>query len=488
MRCSRCTHAFFIAAPGSGEADGIDEVVAEVTGPGETPAPDAASDLLDSNPEEAEMDLRGNTEPVEFDAEDRSSGDFEEDWEFNDDSPAQAQVEAEPEFPEISQFDTTALDLAGEAPPSETATDDEDSIEEPDTDLSPVEKSPVDPVKEPSIDPVESIRARDAGLDFSSPDDLGSPADWDFVGTAEAEPPFELTPEDEASEPVFGKVDESGSAPHSPVQAEAPTGTTAAAEEPDRDSLAARFARVGIDRQLGGRGSCLLGGDVGSVHPAGRGRCSERRTGRDRRLGPLPHRQRGRGPPGRECPGGKPPGRLRGAREPGLGRVHTGSRRSRCSWSPRGECRSTEPRRPWATPLPRRSFASGIRIAFARIWSIRLRRSPTDRFARASASVSTRSSNPFPTQRRDGCFRPLPRRFTRILGILSLRQLLLLGSDVDLVLARDPSPEALDGLAQARADLREPPRSEEQDTDSQNDREARWRRVQTWFDSVRYRQ
>ncbi len=245
VRCSRCTHAFFIAAPGSGEADGIDEVVAEVTGPGETPAPDAASDLLDSNPEEAELDLRGNTEPVEFDAEDRSSGDFEEDWEFNDDSPAQAQVEAEPEFPEISQFDTTALDLAGEAPPSETATDDEDSIEEPDTDLFPVEKSPVDPVKEPSIDPVESIRARDAGLDFSSPDDLGSPADWDFVGTAEAEPPFEFTPEDEASEPLFGKVDESGSAPHSPVQAEAPTGTTAAAEEPDRDSLAARFALVG---------------------------------------------------------------------------------------------------------------------------------------------------------------------------------------------------------------------------------------------------
>ncbi len=126
-----------------------------------------------------------------------------------------------------------------------------DLVEEPSIDpvegpsIDSVEKPSRDPVERPPIDPVESIRARDAGLDFSSPDDLGSPAEWDFVGTAEAEPPFELTPEDEASEPLLGKVDESGSAPHSPAQAEEPTGTAAAAEEPDRDSLAARFAVVG---------------------------------------------------------------------------------------------------------------------------------------------------------------------------------------------------------------------------------------------------
>ncbi len=52
--------------------------------------------------------------------------------------------------------------------------------ENPSPSSSPAEKSP--------IDPVESIRARDAGLDFSSPDDLGSPEDWDFVGTSRSSP------------------------------------------------------------------------------------------------------------------------------------------------------------------------------------------------------------------------------------------------------------------------------------------------------------
>ena len=261
VRCSRCAHAFFIRAPGSGEANGIDEVMAEVTGPGETPAPEAASDLLDPNPEEAELDLRGNTEPVDLQAEDRSPGDFEEDWEFNDDSHAQIQVEAESEFSGIGEFDATALDLAGEPPPSETAAGGEDSIAATETDLFPVEDSPVDPVEQAStdpvgessidpvekssVDPVESIRARDAGLDFSSPEDLGSPADWDFVGTAEVKPSLELTPEDEASEPLLESVDESGSVSHSPAQADSPTARTPAAEETDRTSLAARFAVVG---------------------------------------------------------------------------------------------------------------------------------------------------------------------------------------------------------------------------------------------------
>ena len=269
MRCSRCTHAFFIAAPGSGEADDVDEVVAEATGPGEMPAVDVASDLLDSSPEGADLDLSGNAESAGFEAEERSSGDFDEVWEFNDDSPAQTQVEEEPEFSEIGDFDAPALDLAGDAPPSETATDGEDPIAELDTDLfsvegpsadpveqasmdpveepsiAPVEESPNDVAEQPSIDPVESIRARDAGLDFSSPDDLGSPADWDFVGTAEAEPSFEPTPEDEASEPLLGRVDESDSALHSLAQADSPTGTAEAAEESDRASLTARFAVAG---------------------------------------------------------------------------------------------------------------------------------------------------------------------------------------------------------------------------------------------------
>jgi predicted Zn finger-like uncharacterized protein len=277
VRCSRCTHAFFISAPGSAEADSIDEVVAEVTGPGETPVPDVASDLLDSKPEDAELDLSGDTESAELDAEGRSPGEFEEVWEFNDDSPAQSQEEAEPEFSGIGEFDASALDLAGEAPPSEIAADGGDAFAEPETDLLPFERTPeaaveqastepseeppadlveeppadlveepsIDPVKQAPMDPVESIRARDAGLDFSSPDDLGSPSDWDFVGTAEAEPPLDLAPEDEFSESLFEEVGESGSALHSPAQADSVPGAAAAAEESERTSVGARFTVVG---------------------------------------------------------------------------------------------------------------------------------------------------------------------------------------------------------------------------------------------------
>ena len=155
VRCSRCKHVFFIESPESGEADVIDEVVAEVTGAGGMSMPEVVRDLLDPDPEGAELELRGNSGSVEFQAEDLSPGDFEEDWQFNDDSPAQIQVEAEPEFSAIGEFDASALDLAGEAPLSEAATDGADPIGEPEPEFFSAERSP--------IDPIESIRARDAG-------------------------------------------------------------------------------------------------------------------------------------------------------------------------------------------------------------------------------------------------------------------------------------------------------------------------------------
>jgi len=234
VRCSRCEHVFFIRPPGSGDADLIDEVVAEVTGAGEKPLSEVAGDLLDPKPEGAELDLRGDAGPVELQAEDRSTGDFEEDWEFNDDSPAQSPAEAEPEFSAIGEFDASALDLAGEAPPSEIANDVTEAMEQPDLLLA----------EKPAVDPVESIRARDAGLDFSSPDDLGSLEDWDFVGTAEVESPREFTREDEAPESPLSPVDESGTASSSPTLEDSPTATLQAAEESGRVPLATRLAGV----------------------------------------------------------------------------------------------------------------------------------------------------------------------------------------------------------------------------------------------------
>lgn len=192
VRCSRCKHEFFIAPPGSGDADLIDEVLAEVSGAGRTPVP--------ADPQ----------------AQERSTGDFEEDWQFNDDSHPHIQMQAEPEASDFGEFDSSGMDLSGEdplleeappsgkAPPSEIATGDRDSFGEPEPDTFPAAQAP--------MDPVESIRARDAGLDFSSPDDLGSPEEWNFVGTGDAETPLDLTPREETSEPSLPEVDASGSA------------------------------------------------------------------------------------------------------------------------------------------------------------------------------------------------------------------------------------------------------------------------------------
>jgi len=217
VRCSRCEHEFFVKSPESGESDVLGEVMAEVT------------------------DAGG---PGDFQVEGVSTGDFEEDWQFNDDSSSQIQVDAEPELSEISDFDVSAMDLSGDLPPSEIAADGADSIGEPEPEPDPGPEPEVFFAEKPSIDPVESIRDRDAGLDFSSPDDLGSPEEWDFVGTADAEPALEFTPEEDAPEPLSPSVDESVSASPSPAVVESPTARPPAAEASGRPPLVARFEGV----------------------------------------------------------------------------------------------------------------------------------------------------------------------------------------------------------------------------------------------------
>ena len=229
VRCSRCKHAFFITSPGSGEADAIDEVVAEVTLAGGAPVPEVAHDLVDPTPEGAEPRLHSSEGTVQLRAQERRPGDVEEDWEFNDDSPPGTEVEAEPELSEISEFDATALDLAAEPSGLEVAAERPDPIGESEPEMPPAE--------EPRLDPVEAIRAREAGLDSSSPDDLGSPEEWDFVGKAEIKSPLELAPD-----PVVPSVDEVSSGSPSPTLANSPTAAPAAPVEFDRAPLVARLA------------------------------------------------------------------------------------------------------------------------------------------------------------------------------------------------------------------------------------------------------
>ncbi len=239
VRCSRCKHSFFIAPPGAGKDDVDDEVVAEVTGAGAEPLPELAGDLAEGNPEavgqaleSAEAPARGSASgPVQAPAQERRAGELEEDWEFNDESPPEIGMEAQPELAEHGQFEAAPLDLG------ESASEPEPEIERPDPIGEPEAAPPLAP--KPALDPVEAIRARDAGLDFASPDDLGSPEEWDFVGAAEIEHPPASAPE-----PVAPPVEETAPAAPAPSSVESPVVAPAAPVESEPVPLAARFGSL----------------------------------------------------------------------------------------------------------------------------------------------------------------------------------------------------------------------------------------------------
>lgn len=139
VRCSRCKHAFFVAAPGS-TADGVvQEVVAEATGPGGTSAPTVTTDLDHSA----------------FDTGAAGASEGEDDqWEFNEDPPAAARNRPAP------------------APAPESAP--QEQKPEPELDFS----RPGPPPDPASEDVPDSLL-----------DELGDPKDWDFSGEDGAEAP-----------------------------------------------------------------------------------------------------------------------------------------------------------------------------------------------------------------------------------------------------------------------------------------------------------
>jgi predicted Zn finger-like uncharacterized protein len=232
VRCSRCKHAFFVRPPGSADADAIEEVVAEVTGPGGGSVPEVAQDLSGSMG--AAPDRPRDARPTEHSPESGGSGDFEEDWEFNDESPSDLSGEEEPGIPGIGAFDASGLDLAGDASEPEIAGGGgapdlageplAPEIPEggPEAIAPPALDSP--PADEPSIDPIASIRAGDAGLDSPVADDLGSPEDWDFVGRGEVESPIEPEPEGDAPQASAPAEDAASSASRTPPLAESDSG------------------------------------------------------------------------------------------------------------------------------------------------------------------------------------------------------------------------------------------------------------------------
>ncbi len=235
VRCSRCKHAFFVLPPKREGEEAIEEVVAEVTGAGGTPVPEVTRDLNDT--EASGAGLAPREEPAPTLADGRSTGDFEEDWEFNDDSPPEIAGEAEAPSLGFDDFDVPAPDLGAEPPPQQIVPDGEESAPDPNAETS--------PSMEPQIDPVESIRVRDAGLDSLSSDDLGNPEEWDFVGSSGAEALPEFAPQEEAQEPVVPSVEETSSESPASALADSPTATPAAPASADRVALRDRLADLG---------------------------------------------------------------------------------------------------------------------------------------------------------------------------------------------------------------------------------------------------
>jgi hypothetical protein len=168
--------------------------------------------------------------PAQGRDEDHGLGDFEEDWQFNEDSGSEPEPDLETDLSEFGVFDAAGLDLEADSSELETG-DGADSLEEAESELSAADESP--------IDAVESILARDAEPDSSLPEDLGSPEEWDFVGMEGVEFPVAPSPEESALEAEIPASDEVGSA--SPALAESPT---AAPEAEAKSSGAPLVARV----------------------------------------------------------------------------------------------------------------------------------------------------------------------------------------------------------------------------------------------------
>jgi hypothetical protein len=169
--------------------------------------------------------------PVKNRGEDPGLSDFEEDWQFNEDSSEESEPDLETDRSEFGVFDAAGLDL--DADPAELETgEDVDSLEEPE------KESPA--ADEPSIEAVESIFARDVESDSSSPDDLGSPEEWDFVGMGEVDLPTAPPAEEGAEEQDAPESDEVDSS--SPALEESPTAAPEAEEKSAGVPLLARLS------------------------------------------------------------------------------------------------------------------------------------------------------------------------------------------------------------------------------------------------------
>lgn len=188
VRCSRCKHAFFVQpeeTPGASDAEAVadlahDAVADQASAGGET-------QTLEQSDDRTQMLEQGS---VDFSARSRDDAEEESDWEFNED-PAEHSATASPQraVPEsagdlASELSAPGTDLAGELAGEVAPT----PAREPES----LDTATADP------DPMNEFLASESPpseTDGLSLEDLGSPEEWDLLGSESRDPATEPEPE-----------------------------------------------------------------------------------------------------------------------------------------------------------------------------------------------------------------------------------------------------------------------------------------------------
>jgi predicted Zn finger-like uncharacterized protein len=192
VRCSRCAHAFRVAPPeppGASDADVADALAREAVAP--EPAADEQTQVLGPSDEHEDHTQVLDHGAVDLMGSARSADEPEEesDWEFNEDpteaapEPAEAAPELAEATPELAEAAPAPAEEAPEIAPAAEA-----QAEAPiEMAASPPPVERADPKLD--ADPMSEFLASEPGAGPAAGDDslaeLGSPEDWDLLGSDE---------------------------------------------------------------------------------------------------------------------------------------------------------------------------------------------------------------------------------------------------------------------------------------------------------------
>lgn len=187
VRCSRCKHAFFVQpeqTPGASDAEAAADLAHDAVA---DQASSSETQTLEQGDDRTQMLEQGS---VDFSSPTRDDAEEESDWEFNED-PAEHSATAAPErtVPEsagdlASELSAPSVDLAGELAGEAAPTR---AREPASLDAATADPDPMNEFLASETPPSET-----EGLSL---DDLGSPEEWDLLGSDGPAPATEAEPE-----------------------------------------------------------------------------------------------------------------------------------------------------------------------------------------------------------------------------------------------------------------------------------------------------